>query len=136
MFGAYGLGLWYGSTLIPTYGTFSEVLKVFMILVMTSLAVAETLALAPDIAKGRVAIASVFNVLDRTPEIDPDDSQGDPAQHIRGEIELRHVRFAYPTRPDVPIFTDFSLHVSPPPLRPHPTLPSCLRPSTSSAMWH
>lgn len=112
MFGAYGLGLWYGSTLIPTYGTFSEILKVFMILVMTSLSVAETLALAPDIAKGGVAIASVFSTVDRAPEIDPDDPQGDPARHIRGEIELQHVRFAYPTRPDVVVFTDFSLHVS------------------------
>ncbi|KAJ6683888.1 hypothetical protein OIU85_007572 [Salix viminalis] len=41
----------------------------------------------------------------------PDDSEAEPVESIRGEIELRHVDFAYPSRPDVPVFKDFSLRI-------------------------
>lgn len=111
MYASFGLGLWYGSTLIPENASFDQVIKVFMVLIMTSFAIAETLTLAPDIAKGGYAIESVFNVLDRTPEMIPDDPKGDSADHVKGDIELKHVKFSYPTRPDVTIFSDFSLKV-------------------------
>lgn len=111
MFSSFALGLWYGSTLIPEHGTFEEVFKVFMVLIMTSFAIAETLTLAPDLAKGGYAIDSFFAVLDRATQILPDDPTAVPVESIRGDIELKHVRFAYPSRPDVVLFEDFSLKV-------------------------
>eukprot|EP00475_Leptophrys_vorax_P021218 TRINITY_DN2894_c1_g1_i1.p1 TRINITY_DN2894_c1_g1~~TRINITY_DN2894_c1_g1_i1.p1 ORF type:complete len:1196 (-),score=184.34 TRINITY_DN2894_c1_g1_i1:1134-4307(-) len=111
MYASFGLGLWYGSTLVPSHGTFSEVFKVFMVLIMTSFAIAETLTLAPDIAKGGYAIDSFFAVLDRQTEIVPDDPTAEVVEAIKGDIELKHVKFAYPTRPDVVLFDDFNLKV-------------------------
>jgi ATP-binding cassette subfamily B (MDR/TAP) protein 1 len=32
-------------------------------------------------------------------------------ESVRGEIDFRHVDFAYPTRPDVMVFKDFSLRI-------------------------
>ena len=103
------------SVIVPTYATFSDTFKVFLIVVMTSFAISETLALAPDFAKGGHALRSFFATVDREPVILPDDPTAEivPADSssIKGEIDLKHVRFAYPTRPDVILFDDFSLHV-------------------------
>jgi len=99
MYAAFGLGLWYGSTLIPEQASFDQVIKVFMVLIMTSFAIAETLTLAPDIAKGGYAITSVFNVLDRTPEMIPDDPKGTRGgREGRYRAEARHLRLPYPPR--------------------------------------
>ncbi|GJP52824.1 hypothetical protein CLOM_g11912 [Closterium sp. NIES-68] len=112
MYASFGLGLWYGGQLVQQgNGTFDEVFKVFMVLIMSSFAIAETLTLAPDLAKGGYAIKSFFAVLDRQTKIVPDDPTAEMVESVKGEIELKHVRFAYPTRPDVVLFNDFSLKV-------------------------
>jgi ABC-type multidrug transport system fused ATPase/permease subunit len=30
---------------------------------------------------------------------------------VKGNIDFRHVSFKYPTRPDIQIFSDFTLHI-------------------------
>ncbi len=39
----------------------------------------------------------------RTPAIDPDAPGEEPPQ-VEGHVELRHVTFAYPSRPDACVF--------------------------------
>eukprot|EP00850_Spirogloea_muscicola_P002385 SM000009S23514 [mRNA] locus=s9:452194:477102:- [translate_table: standard] len=112
MYTSFGLGLWYGGTLVRDGdATFKEVLKVFIVLIMTSFAIAETLTLAPDLAKGGRAVDSFYEVLDYRTEIEPDDPSGKKLDKVRGKIELRDVEFRYPARPDVPVFSSFSLTV-------------------------
>jgi len=41
-------GLWYASVLIKEESNFGDIIKSFMVLIITSLAIAETLALTPD----------------------------------------------------------------------------------------
>lgn len=111
-FSSYGLGLWYGGTLVRDgKANFGDVVKVFLVLVMSAFAVAETLTLAPDLAKGSQAIVSVFNVIDRKTEIEADDPDGEVVDSVKGDIELRHVDFAYPSRPDVTIFKNLNLKI-------------------------
>ena len=45
----------------------------------------------------------LFNRVDRQPLIDPSDESGDKLAAVKGEIEVRDVHFAYPTRPDAPV---------------------------------
>ncbi|KAG8384714.1 hypothetical protein BUALT_Bualt04G0147000 [Buddleja alternifolia] len=112
LYASEALILWYGAHLVSKgVSTFSKVIKVFVVLVITANSVAETVSLAPEIIRGGEAVGSVFSVLDRPTRIDPDDSEADPVESIRGEIELRHVEFAYPSRPDVIIFKDFNLRI-------------------------
>ncbi|MCO5550177.1 hypothetical protein L7F22_003659 [Adiantum nelumboides] len=112
MFSSYGLVLWYGSTLVKNgESTFGPVLKVFMVLMITAYAVAETLSMTPDIVKGGNALYSVFSILDRRSLIDPDEPNCERVTSIKGDIEFRHVEFAYPARPDVSIFKDLSFRV-------------------------
>ncbi|XP_010552950.1 PREDICTED: ABC transporter B family member 19-like [Tarenaya hassleriana] len=112
LYGSEALILWYGAHLVSKgVSTFSRVIKVFVVLVVTANSVAETVSLAPEIIRGGEAVGSVFSILDRQTRIEPDDPYADPVETIRGEIEFRHVDFAYPSRPDVMVFKDFNLRI-------------------------
>ncbi|KAL3698915.1 hypothetical protein R1sor_012991 [Riccia sorocarpa] len=112
MFSSYGLAFWYASVLVQNReAQFGDIIKTFMVMVITAFGIAETLALAPDIVKGSEAVVSVFEILDRKSKIDPDDPSADEVVHITGDIEFRRVSFSYPSRADVQIFEDFGLKV-------------------------
>ncbi|XP_038973821.1 ABC transporter B family member 13 [Phoenix dactylifera] len=112
-FCSYALGLWYASQLLK-HGTsdFSDIMKSFMVLIITALGVAEALALTPDIVKGSQALGSVFSLLERKTAINPDDPKSEKVVEVKGDIEFRNVTFRYPTRPDVTVLKDLNLHVA------------------------
>ncbi|KDP36504.1 hypothetical protein JCGZ_09330 [Jatropha curcas] len=110
IFSSYGLALWYGSVLMgKELAGFKSVMKSFMVLIVTALAMGETLAMAPDLLKGNQMVASVFELLDRKTHITGD--IGEELKNVEGTIELRGIEFSYPSRPDVLIFKDFDLRV-------------------------
>ncbi|KAL8089202.1 hypothetical protein AgCh_038838 [Apium graveolens] len=91
--------------------TFDEVFRVFFALTMASLSISQSSSLTPNSSKAKSATASIFAVLDRRSEIDPYDESGETIESVRGDIELRHVNFVYPSRPDIQIFQDLSLTI-------------------------
>ncbi|KAM7254078.1 hypothetical protein ACFE04_031760 [Oxalis oulophora] len=110
IFSSYGLALWYGSVLMgKELASFKSVMKAFMVLIVTALAMGETLALAPDLLKGNQMVASVFEVIDRKSQVNGE--SGEELKTVEGTIEFRAVSFSYPSRPDVVIFKDFDLRV-------------------------
>ncbi|KAM0936370.1 putative ABC-type xenobiotic transporter [Dioscorea sansibarensis] len=112
LYASEALILWYGAHLVRSgISTFSKVLKVFVVLVITANSVAETVSLAPEIIRGGDSIRSIFSILNRVTRIDSDDPEAEQVDSIRGDIELRHVDFSYPSRPEVPIFKDFNIRV-------------------------
>ncbi|KAD7477115.1 hypothetical protein E3N88_00251 [Mikania micrantha] len=111
-FGSYALGLWYASVLIKHKSSnFGDVIKAFMVLIMTALSIAETLALAPDIVKGTQALGSVFDIMNRKSAIDPDHPDSLSVNRIKGDVEFRHVSFSYPTRPGIYVLNDLNLKI-------------------------
>ncbi|XP_021852346.1 ABC transporter B family member 2 isoform X1 [Spinacia oleracea] len=110
IFSSYALALWYGSILMGKgISGFKSVMKSFMVLIVTALAMGETLAMAPDLLKGNQMVQSVFEVLDRKTEVKGD--SGEELTKVEGSIELRGVEFSYPSRADVLVFQDFNLKV-------------------------
>ncbi|OMO72407.1 hypothetical protein CCACVL1_17825 [Corchorus capsularis] len=111
LYASYALGLWYASWLVKHgISDFSKTIRVFMVLMVSANGAAETLTLAPDFIKGGRAMRSVFDLLDRKTEIEPDDQDAiQVPDRLRGEVELKHVDFSYPSRPDIPIFRDLNL---------------------------
>ncbi|EYU38561.1 hypothetical protein ABFS82_12G143200 [Erythranthe guttata] len=118
LYASYALGLWYASYLVKNgISDFSKTIRVFMVLMVSANGAAETLTLAPDFIKGGRAMRSVFSLLDRRTEIDPDDppetTNNSNPEKLRGEVEFKHVDFSYPNRPDVSIFRDLNLRARP-----------------------
>ncbi len=95
----------------------SEDMGLAMNIVMTSAGgIGNGLAQLGDLKKAQVAFKSLYSTLDTPTLINPfkKDNEGKiSAQNIRGQIELRHVYFAYPTRPEQVILKDVSLTVMP-----------------------
>ena len=86
-------------------------LQVFFALTMAAVGISQSSSFAPDSSKAKSAAASIFAILDRKSEIDPSDESGTKLENVKGEIELRHISFKYPTRPDIQIFRDLSLTI-------------------------
>ncbi|XP_020522023.1 ABC transporter B family member 1 isoform X2 [Amborella trichopoda] len=111
LYASYSLGLWYASWLVThSLSDFSHTIRVFVVLMVSANGAAETLTLAPDFLRGGQAMRSVFDLLDRKTEMEPDDPDAlRPPDRLRGDLELKHVDFSYPSRPDYPVFRDLSL---------------------------
>ena len=69
-----------------------------------------------NLKKSYVAYKSVYSTLDTPSLINPYQKENEgkvSAMNIKGKIELRHVYFAYPTRPENVILKDVSLVINP-----------------------
>lgn len=110
---ATALAYWYGGKLLVEGEiTSKELFQAFLILLFTAYIIAEAGSMTSDISKGSAAIKSVFAILDRKSEIDPDNKWGlEIKRRIKGRVEFRNVFFSYPTRPDQMILKGLSLRI-------------------------
>ena len=62
------------------------------------------------ISQGRVAMCLALKVIDKVPDVDPNDTKrnGLLPENINGEIHFEKVNFRYPTRPDLHVLKDFT----------------------------
>ncbi|KAJ4832438.1 hypothetical protein Tsubulata_017100 [Turnera subulata] len=107
------LAYWYGGKLL-TQGLISpeDLFQAFLILLFTAYIIAEAGSMTNDLSKGGNAIRSVFAILDRQTEVDPESTWGlDIKKRLKGNVELTNVFFAYPSRPDQVIFRGLSLKI-------------------------
>ncbi|KAJ9169431.1 hypothetical protein P3X46_017631 [Hevea brasiliensis] len=104
---------WYGGRLMSEGKIESKRLfQVFFLLMSTGKNIADAGSMSSDLAKGNNAIRSLFAILDRESEIDPDDPNGIKVKRsINGCIELKNIFFSYPARPNHMIFKDLSLKI-------------------------
>ena len=57
------------------------------------------------------AASALFDMIDRVSNINSLDVRGETPDSISGAISLENITFAYPTRPQVTVLKDFSLHI-------------------------
>lgn len=111
-FCSYAIALLYGSILVKDGDSnFADVIKAFFVLMVTALAVSETVSLAPHILKGLEALGSVFSILKRKATIDADDPTSMVLTNIKGDIEFKDVSFRYPTRPEILVLQNLNLNI-------------------------
>eukprot|EP01018_Ginkgo_biloba_P008960 Gb_02468 [translate_table: standard] len=108
----WALDFWYGGKLVHQgYITSKALFRTFLILVTTGRVIADAGSMTSDLAKGSDAVKSVFAILDRNSRINPDDEEGMKPDKIEGNVEVKNVDFAYPSRPDMIIFRNFCLRI-------------------------
>ncbi|KAJ0829582.1 putative ABC-type xenobiotic transporter [Helianthus annuus] len=112
LFCLYATSFYIGARFVKSGITnFEDVFRVFFALMLAALIVSQSSAFGPDTTKAKSSANSVFAILDRESEIDSSDESGLTLETVKGEIEIRHVSFRYPTRPDVEIFRDLCLTI-------------------------
>ncbi|KAH8517134.1 hypothetical protein Peur_048355 [Populus x canadensis] len=112
LFSVYATSFYVGAQLVQ-HGktTFADVFQVFFALTMAAIGISQSSSFAPDSSKAKAAAASIFSIIDRKSQIDSSDESGTTLDNVKGEIELRHIGFKYPARPDIEIFRDLSLAI-------------------------
>jgi ATP-binding cassette, subfamily B (MDR/TAP), member 1 len=87
------------------------VFQVIFALVLAMIGISQTSAMASDSTKAKDSVISIFTLVDQKSEIDSSSDEGLTLDEVKGNIDFHHVSFKYPSRPDVQIFSDFTLHI-------------------------
>ena len=113
LFACNALLLWYTAFSVDRQRlTIATGLKEYILFSFASFALVEPFGLAPYILKRRKSLVSVFEIIDREPKIDPDDTTGLKPPNVYGSIEFENVDFSYPARPEILVLSNFNLKVS------------------------
>ncbi|KAJ5466700.1 ABC multidrug transporter mdr1 [Penicillium diatomitis] len=112
MFLNYGLGFWMGSRfLVQEKVNVGQVLTILMSILIGSFSLGNVAPNTQAFTSAVAAAAKIFSTIDRVSPIDPTSDEGIIPEHAAGEIEFRNVKHIYPSRPEVTVMQDVSLHI-------------------------
>ncbi|KAG2338495.1 P-loop containing nucleoside triphosphate hydrolase protein [Suillus weaverae] len=107
---------WYGSILVSNLQI--SVTGFFVALMSTTFGAIQAgnvFAFVPDISSAKGAGAAIIKLIDSTPEIDAESTEGKiiAGETVRGQIRFENVQFRYPTRPGVRVLRGLSFKIEP-----------------------
>ena len=70
-------------------------------------------AFVPDMSAAKGAANDIIHLLDSTPNVDAESSQGKIVQNVAGRLRFEGVHFRYPSRLGIPVLRDFNLTIEP-----------------------
>ena len=68
---------------------------------------------APDISSAKGAASDIIRLLDSTPEVDAESTEGLVPRNVQGRIEFKDVHFRYPTRPGTHVLRGLDITAKP-----------------------
>ncbi|KAM0958186.1 hypothetical protein EV1_023274 [Malus domestica] len=102
----------YGSRMVMYHGAQGgTVFAVGAAIAVGGLALGSGLSNLKYFSEACSAAERIMEVIRRVPKIDSDNMEGEILEDVSGEVEFKHVEFAYPSRPESIIFKDFNLTV-------------------------
>ncbi|KAJ4146830.1 hypothetical protein LMH87_001389 [Akanthomyces muscarius] len=109
----FGLAFWQGINMMAR-GEIKDSGQIFTVLLSVVIAAISLTSLAPysiEFTRAAAAADQMFTLIDRRSNINPFDESGEQPTQTVGQIEIKNVTFAYPTRPDTVVLDDFTLNV-------------------------
>jgi len=88
-----------------------DVLLTFFAVLIGAFALGQAAPAISSFNNARAAATKIFTIIDREPDIDSDADTGETLKDIKGDIVFSNVDFAYPTRPNLPVFTQLNLKI-------------------------
>ncbi|KZV17232.1 ABC transporter B family member 15-like [Dorcoceras hygrometricum] len=112
VFAIWSFMAYYGSRLVMYHGAQGgTVFAVGAAIAIGGLSLGSGLSNVRYFSEAGAAGERIRAVIKRVPKIDSDSMEGQVLQNVSGEVEFKHVEFAYPSRPDSMIFRDFNLKI-------------------------
>lgn len=114
IFFTYGLGLWYGGTLVAgdTNVNVGDVLTVFYSILIGSFALGQAAPQLVALGNAKSAARGTVELVERNSLIDSfSDLGAQPPELFDGDIYFDHINFSYPNRDDTPVLVGLSLYV-------------------------
>ncbi|XP_036965463.1 bile salt export pump isoform X2 [Acanthopagrus latus] len=113
IFFCFALAFWYGSKLVIDTKELSpgSLIQVFFGVLMAAMNLGQASPCLEAFASGRAAAKTIFDTIDREPEIDCFSEEGHKLDKVKGDIEFHNVTSFYPSRPEVKILNDLSMQI-------------------------
>ncbi|KAK9277914.1 hypothetical protein L1049_027471 [Liquidambar formosana] len=114
IFAVWALQGWYGSILVTEKGAMGgDVLTTGVCIIYGGLALGSSLINVKYFTEANVVASRIFEMIQRVPNIDSADEQGQTMSDVNGELEFKDIDFAYPSRPENLVLRKFNLKVMP-----------------------
>ncbi|KAF8149154.1 P-loop containing nucleoside triphosphate hydrolase protein [Crassisporium funariophilum] len=107
---------WFGATLVSRFeATTFQFFVGLMSTTFGAMQAGNVFSFVPDISSAKGAASDIIKLLDSTPEIDAESTEGKTVnpKTAQGHIRFENVHFRYPTRPGVRVLRGLSLEVEP-----------------------
>uniref|UniRef100_A0A665UJT8 ATP-binding cassette, sub-family B (MDR/TAP), member 4 n=1 Tax=Echeneis naucrates TaxID=173247 RepID=A0A665UJT8_ECHNA len=76
-----------------------------------AMAVGEANSFAPNYAKAKMSASHLMVLMNRKPAVDNLSQEGEAPDKFDGNVQFEHVKFNYPSRPDLPVLQGLSVKV-------------------------
>lgn len=108
----YGLSFWEGSRLLVAGDmTLSQVITIQLSIMIGAFSLGNVAPNAAAISTAISAASKIYATIDRPSPVDPDSPAGEKLTEVEGTLELRNIKHVYPSRPEVVVMEDVSLHI-------------------------
>ncbi|CAJ2499773.1 Uu.00g026260.m01.CDS01 [Anthostomella pinea] len=114
MFMTYGLAFWRGSRfLVAGEVAVGQVLTILMAVITGSYNLGSVAPHGQAFTSALAAAAKIYSTIDRQSPLDPTsiDKSGRTLEDVKGALELRNIKHVYPSRPEVTVLDNLSLHI-------------------------
>ncbi|KAI9095154.1 ABC multidrug transporter Mdr1 [Phlyctochytrium arcticum] len=112
IFGTYALAFWYGAKMLNSNEVQpGDIMTCFFSVLIGAFALAGTSSEVTAFSFAIGAGTTLFEAIDRVPEIDSASPAGFQPASVEGKIVVKNVKFRYPSRPEVVVLHDMSIEI-------------------------
>ncbi|KAK9468095.1 P-loop containing nucleoside triphosphate hydrolase protein [Lipomyces arxii] len=106
------LAFWQGARLIQRgQASIADVVSILLLSNQGAVALSYISPHFRSVTSAVAASAKIFATIDRESAIDSSVEEGGKLENIKGDIELRNIKFVYPSRPNVAVLNDYNLTI-------------------------